>query len=40
MVEQSTAASHSLAGEADEFSRLIGHFQIGHLAETRAAHPS
>ncbi len=36
----STAASHSLAAEADELSRLIGHFQIGHLAETRAAHPS
>ncbi len=29
MVEQSTAASHSLAQEADELSRLMGRFEIG-----------
>ncbi len=32
MVEQSTAASHSLAGEAEELSNLVGQFAIG---ETR-----
>ena len=29
MVEQSTAASHALAGEAQELSRLMGQFRIG-----------
>ncbi|OYV25407.1 MAG: hypothetical protein B7X08_05730 [Acidocella sp. 20-63-7] len=29
MVEQSTAASHSLAGEAEELARLVGQFQLG-----------
>ena len=29
MVEQSTAASHALAGEADELARLMGRFQLG-----------
>ncbi|MCR5879030.1 methyl-accepting chemotaxis protein [Phenylobacterium sp. J367] len=32
MVEQSTAASHSLAQEAEELSRLIGRFQVGETA--------
>ncbi len=29
MVEQSTAASHALAGEADKLARLTGRFQLG-----------
>ncbi len=29
MVEQSTAASHALAGEADELARLMSRFQLG-----------
>jgi methyl-accepting chemotaxis protein len=29
MVEQATAASHSLAGEAAELARLVGQFQTG-----------
>jgi methyl-accepting chemotaxis protein len=29
MVEQSTAASHSLAGEAEELARLVGRFRTG-----------
>ncbi len=37
MVEQSTAASHSLAGEAGELSRLVGRFQIDGRA-SRLAH--
>jgi methyl-accepting chemotaxis protein len=32
MVEQSTAASHSLAQEAEELSRLVGRFQVGEAA--------
>jgi methyl-accepting chemotaxis protein len=36
MVEQATAASHSLAGEAAELARLVGQFQIGQLAEAPA----
>jgi len=32
MVEQATAASHSLAGEAAELARLVGQFQIGQIA--------
>jgi methyl-accepting chemotaxis protein len=39
MVEQATAASHGLAGEASELARLVGQFQIGQIAETRAAKP-
>jgi methyl-accepting chemotaxis protein len=31
MVEESTAASHSLNGEATELARLIGQFQIGQV---------
>ena len=30
MVEQATAASHSLASEASELAALVGEFQIGH----------
>ncbi|WP_419757842.1 HAMP domain-containing methyl-accepting chemotaxis protein [Acidisoma sp.] len=30
MVEESTAASHGLAAEAEELSRLVGQFSIGH----------
>ena len=29
MVEQATAASHSLSGEAAELARLVGQFRIG-----------
>ena len=29
MVEQSTAASHSLSQETEELTRLIGRFQVG-----------
>jgi methyl-accepting chemotaxis protein len=32
MVEQSTAASHGLAGEAEELGRLVGQFQLGAVA--------
>jgi methyl-accepting chemotaxis protein len=32
MVEQSTAASHSLAGEADALATLVSHFRIGDQA--------
>ena len=32
MVEQSTAASHGLAGEAQELARLVGQFRIGEAA--------
>jgi methyl-accepting chemotaxis protein len=34
MVEQTTAASHSLAREAEELSRLVGQFQLGADALT------
>jgi methyl-accepting chemotaxis protein len=34
MVEQTTAASHSLANEASELARLVGQFQIGMAEET------
>jgi methyl-accepting chemotaxis protein len=40
MVEQATAASHSLAREAQELTRLIGRFELGQapaLTETRTA---
>ena len=33
MVEKSTAACHSLAGEAAELARLVGQFQIGPVAQ-------
>jgi methyl-accepting chemotaxis protein len=32
MVEESTAASHSLESEADELARLVGQFQLGQVA--------
>jgi methyl-accepting chemotaxis protein len=37
MVEQATAASHSLAGEAAELARLVGQFQTGTVAQQHAA---
>jgi methyl-accepting chemotaxis protein len=37
MVEQSTAASHSLAGEAEALARLVGRFQIGDTGDTGTA---
>jgi methyl-accepting chemotaxis protein len=40
MVEQSTAASHSLAGEAEELFRLVGQFSIGQVAEAAAKPPA
>jgi methyl-accepting chemotaxis protein len=33
MVEQSTAASHGLSGEAQELARLVGQFRIGREQE-------
>jgi methyl-accepting chemotaxis protein len=39
MVEQSTAASHSLAGEATELAKLVAQFQTGAAAPTQAARP-
>ncbi|HUW80781.1 MAG TPA: methyl-accepting chemotaxis protein [Acidocella sp.] len=40
MVEQSTAASHNLAAEAEALSRLVGQFQIGHVEQTHVAKPA
>jgi len=37
MVEQATAASHSLSDEATELGRLIGQFQTGAAAQPHAA---
>jgi methyl-accepting chemotaxis protein len=37
MVEQSTAASHSLAGEAEELTRLVGQFKTGAGQASRAS---
>ena len=37
MVEQTTAASHTLAGEAAELARLVGQFHIGAVQELAAA---
>ncbi len=37
MVEESTAASHSLAGEATELARLVAQFQTGVAAPPHAA---
>ena len=40
MVEQSTAASHALAGDADELARLVGQFNLeGETAAAPAARP-
>jgi|GEM_PF-1418468 methyl-accepting chemotaxis protein len=37
MVEESTAASHSLAGDADELARLIGKFKVGGIEAAESA---
>jgi methyl-accepting chemotaxis protein len=37
MVEESTAASHSLAGEAAELARLVGQFELGEATGAVAA---
>jgi methyl-accepting chemotaxis protein len=37
MVEQSTAASHGLAGEAEELFRLVGRFSIGEVVSSEPA---
>jgi methyl-accepting chemotaxis protein len=39
MVEQSTAASHGLAGEAQELARLVGQFQLDSTAPLRDPNP-
>jgi methyl-accepting chemotaxis protein len=39
MVEQATAASHSLAGEAAELARLVGQFQTGASTQAQAPRP-
>jgi methyl-accepting chemotaxis protein len=39
MVEESTAASHSLAGEAEELARLVGRFRIGQATDTPMTKP-
>jgi methyl-accepting chemotaxis protein len=40
MVEQSTAASHALAQEADQLSNLVAKFEIGQrVATARSAAP-
>ncbi|MDE8346943.1 MAG: HAMP domain-containing methyl-accepting chemotaxis protein [Acidocella sp.] len=39
MVEESTAASHSLAGEAEALAGLVGQFQLGHQAVEAAPPP-
>ena len=39
MVEESTAASRTLAGETNELARLIGQFSIGGPSTTHAAAP-
>jgi methyl-accepting chemotaxis protein len=38
MVEETTAASHSLAGEADALSRLVGQFRIGEQVQPKVGH--
>ena len=40
MVEQSTAASHSLSNDAEELARLVGHFRTGHEAGTQIIAPA
>ena len=37
MVEESTAASHGLSGEAKELARLVGQFNLGDIAPKPAA---
>jgi methyl-accepting chemotaxis protein len=37
MVEQTTAASHSMAHEAEELARLVGQFRLGGTADAEAA---
>jgi methyl-accepting chemotaxis protein len=39
MVEEATAASHSLAGEAAELARLVGRFKIYGAEDARSAQP-
>jgi methyl-accepting chemotaxis protein len=39
MVEQSTAASHSLAGEAEALAKLIAQFRIGEIMEQARSAP-
>jgi len=39
MVEQSTAASHALAQEAEELAQLAQRFQVGDDAPARPAVP-
>jgi methyl-accepting chemotaxis protein len=31
MVEESTAASHTLSRETEELTKLVGHFQVGEI---------
>jgi len=38
MVEQATAASHSLTGEAEELTRLVGQFKTGARQKRHALH--
>jgi methyl-accepting chemotaxis protein len=38
MVEESTAASHALNGEASELARLVGQFQIGQIDASSVTH--
>jgi methyl-accepting chemotaxis protein len=40
MVEQSTAASHSLAGEAAELARLVAQFQTGAVRHDASHEPA
>ncbi len=40
MVEQSTAASHGLAAEAEELTRLVGRFSIGQVEQPQLAAPA
>jgi methyl-accepting chemotaxis protein len=40
MVEQSTAASHGLAGEAETLARLVGQFRIGQETQTPTIRPA
>ncbi len=40
MVEESTAASHGLAKEAEELARLINQFEIGEILQASAPRPS
>jgi methyl-accepting chemotaxis protein len=40
MVEESTAASHSLAGDAEELARLVGQFQTGQAGPAAASPPA